>query len=111
MATYTGKRIHELGALPVYKDGGPLPAGPSQAVWNHSPDGFQWGYGGSGPAQLALALLLDATCEETARRHYQMFKWRVVATWKESWSITTQEIADWINKLEEEYHAAEHRWR
>src|SRR5262245_22144387 len=27
---------------------------------NHSPTGFEWGYGGSGPAQLALALLVDA---------------------------------------------------
>src|SRR5467141_965015 len=26
---------------------------------NHSPTGFAWGYGGSGPAQLALALLID----------------------------------------------------
>jgi len=28
---------------------------------DHSPSGFEWGYGGSGPAQLALALLLDYT--------------------------------------------------
>ena len=33
----------------------------SLAVYNHSPDGFAWGYGGSGPAQLALAILLRAT--------------------------------------------------
>ena len=26
-------------------------------LWNHSPSGFEWGYGGSGPAQLALAKL------------------------------------------------------
>ena len=26
---------------------------------NHSPDGFEWGYGGSGPSQLALAILAD----------------------------------------------------
>lgn len=32
---------------------------PRNDVRNHSPDGFQWGYGGSGPAQLALALCLD----------------------------------------------------
>lgn len=32
----------------------------SQRVMNHSPDGFEWGYGGSGPAQLALAILLTA---------------------------------------------------
>ena len=30
----------------------------SLRVRNHSPDGFSWGDGGSGPAQLALALLL-----------------------------------------------------
>jgi hypothetical protein len=41
---------------------------------NHSPTGFAWGYGGSGPAQLALALLVDATQDQTlALRHYQDF--------------------------------------
>jgi hypothetical protein len=29
-------------------------------LFNHSPTGFSWGYGGSGPAQLAVALLADA---------------------------------------------------
>ncbi|HMF28341.1 MAG TPA: DUF6166 domain-containing protein, partial [Candidatus Cybelea sp.] len=28
-------------------------------LYNHSPDGFEIGYGGSGPAQLALAILAD----------------------------------------------------
>ena len=32
----------------------------SQELRNHSPDGFAWGYEGSGPAQFALALLLEA---------------------------------------------------
>lgn len=32
---------------------------PRNDVFNHSPDGFQWGYGGSGPSQLALALTID----------------------------------------------------
>jgi hypothetical protein len=45
-------------------DGKPLDPTPSQKVWNHSPDGFSWGYGGSGPAQLALALLLHAGVKE-----------------------------------------------
>ena len=27
----------------------------------HSPDGFAWGYGGSGPSQLALAILDSMT--------------------------------------------------
>jgi hypothetical protein len=29
-------------------------------LFNHSPTGFSWGDGGSGPAQLAVALLADA---------------------------------------------------
>jgi hypothetical protein len=31
----------------------------SQKIRNHSPDGFEVGYPGSGPAQLALAILID----------------------------------------------------
>jgi len=47
---------------------------------NHSPTGFEWGYGGSGPAQLALAILCDAlNDDERALRHYQDFKRRVIA--------------------------------
>jgi uncharacterized protein DUF6166 len=47
---------------------------------NRSPTGFEWGYGGSGPAQLALALLAHATCDdELALRQHQEFKWRVTA--------------------------------
>ena len=52
---------------------------PSLALRNHSPTGFAWGYGGSGLAQLALALLLHVTDEETALEHHQTFKWEVVA--------------------------------
>jgi hypothetical protein len=51
----------------------------SQAVVNHSPTGFSWGYGGSGPAQLALALLLELTTEEMALLWYQDVKWAIIA--------------------------------
>lgn len=50
---------------------------------NHSPTGFEWGYTGSGPAQLALALLADATGDdEQALRLHQRFKFAHVALWK-----------------------------
>lgn len=52
----------------------------SQAVVNHSPTGFSWGFGGSGPAQLALALLLELTTKELALLWYQDVKWRLIAT-------------------------------
>ena len=39
----------------------------SLAVTRHSAHGFGWGDGGSGAAQLAIALLLRATDAETGR--------------------------------------------
>jgi len=42
----------------VFLDGRELKPDSSQKVVNHSPDGFNWGYTGSGPAQLALAVCM-----------------------------------------------------
>ena len=64
----------------VWLDGKELDPGPSQKVWNKSPDGFNWGYGGSGPAQLALAILLELTDEQMAVRKFQFFKAYYIAT-------------------------------
>jgi hypothetical protein len=64
----------------VYVDDKPLDPAPSQKIHNHSPDGFNWGYGGSGPAQLALGLLLDYYGKESpVWKHYQTFKFGVIA--------------------------------
>lgn len=52
----------------------------SQIIYNHSPDGFMWGYGGSGPAQLALAILLELIPADKARQHYQEFKTKLITT-------------------------------
>lgn len=100
---YYAERISECGHQPVFKklmpDGEPteLSPGPSQNLYNHSPDGFQWGYGGSGPAQLALALLINATTDpDMALAFYQRFKWDKVAGWGEKWSILRSEILLWI---------------
>jgi hypothetical protein len=51
----------------------------SQLIVNHSPDGFEWGYGGSGPAQLALAIALELVDENRAREMYQSFKQQFIA--------------------------------
>jgi hypothetical protein len=100
MAIYKGYRTQICGPLPVTKDGKPLSPVPSQKLYNHSPDGFQWGYRGSGFAQLALALLLDATGDpELSVRLYQDFKWAFVATWGEKWEITTEQIKFWIKQV------------
>lgn len=76
-----------------------LPVEPSQKVVNHAP-GFQWGYAGSGPSQLALAILLDYTKGNVAisKNFYQRFKFEFVAKWQDSWSITDIEIHDWMKE-------------
>lgn len=69
---------------------------------NHSPTGFEWGYAGSGPAQLALALLVDATGDEqTALRLHQEFKFTVIAKLPRAkpWRLSQQAIITTADKL------------
>jgi hypothetical protein len=60
------------------------------------------GYGGNGPAQLALAILLDYTDDpEVARSHYQAFKRGVVSQLECTgpdgrWTLTAGEIKQWL---------------
>ncbi len=90
MKIYQGKRIEEVGPQPVTVNGQPL-----KHKMYHSPDGFQWGYGGSGPADLARSILTDCLDEEDADKFYQKFKWDVVSRWGDSWQITEDEIREW----------------
>lgn len=61
---------------------------------NHSPTGFAWGYSGSGPAQLALAILADLYDDQFALRHYMRFKFRVIAGLDKDtgWTLTEDRI-------------------
>jgi len=58
----------------VYVDGVRLIPDGSLRIRNHSPDGFAWGYAGSGPAQFALALLMLYVDADTAQEYYQDLK-------------------------------------
>ena len=74
-------------------------------LFNHSPTGFSWGYGGSGPAQLALALLADALgYDDRAIRLHHAFKFKVVAAWpeEERWWITAEQIAAVVKVIDQE---------
>ena len=70
----------------------------SQALMNHSLTGFAWGYGGSGPAQLALALLLEiARNTEMALLWYQDVKRHIIARLPQAdFTLDSQEIIDFI---------------
>lgn len=73
--------VREICYVEVLKPGkAPYPLQERQDVINHSPAGISWGYAGSGPAQCALAILLDYLGdEEQARSIYQDFKFKVIA--------------------------------
>jgi hypothetical protein len=66
-----------------------------QHIVRHSPTGMSWGYGGSGPSDLALSLLTEAIGSEKAEKCYQDFKFEVVNLFSDRWSITTEQIQDW----------------
>ncbi len=81
----------------IWIDGKKLDPGKSQKIYNHSPNGFCWGYGGSGPAQLALAILLEFTEKRIALALHQAFKWDYVAQWPIDEDFQVQiNIVGWI---------------
>jgi len=117
MKTYIGTRDSQSGRpfVRVTEDAG----GPGHLLNHlpcHSPDGFEWGYGGSGPADLAIALLADADPSLVRRKRnaldggapiesalYQAFKSQVVARLPrdERWTLTQVQIVDWVTAYRE----------
>ena len=90
MKVYRGARQGQAANVTV--NGRPL--NPRLDLWNHSPTGFEWGYGGSGPAQLALALLADLLQnDDEAVNLHQDFKFSIVAGLPyQGWTLTEEEI-------------------
>lgn len=90
MSYYVGCRT-KMGPV-VTVDGELL--NPRLDLRNHSPTGFDWGYCGSGPAQLALAILADHfDTSDEALELYQRFKWAVIAALpRKGWTFNTQQL-------------------
>lgn len=84
------------------------PLNPRLDLWNHSPAEFEWGYGGSGPAQLALALLADhCGNDEQAVDLHQRFKWAVIAGLpRHHWTLTSRQIDNALEAIREHDGAA-----
>lgn len=100
MKTYIGER-DDQGTLSVYvkEPGKRRKLNPQFKIRNHSPTGFECGYAGSGPAQLALAICVDALKDsDQAQKVYQEFKSKVVATLPRDggWELTETQVLDAI---------------
>ena len=70
-----------------------------QRITLHSPDGFSWGYAGSGPADFALNILSMFIGQEAAEKDglYQRFKEQfIVPIPKEGGTIKRADILAWL---------------
>jgi len=92
---YLANRLSGRAKITVFQGGDRWPL---RHVMRHSPDGFEWSYGGSGPSDAALSIMVDHFKDtEKANELYQEFKWRFIATAPENgFEITTEEIDDWL---------------
>jgi hypothetical protein len=84
----------------------------------HSPTGFEFGYGGSGPADLSLAILADyfeskdsiddfyngpvlgnlSNAGVLAHRYHQPFKWSFIALATGDFSISESQISEYLTE-------------
>lgn len=78
---------------------------------NHSPTGFEWGYVGSGPAQLAwvvtyMTLMIETEVSRefaraTADLYHQGIHHQIIAGLPtDGWQISGKTILDWLHKQE-----------
>ena len=89
-------------------NGKPLPL--RLDLWNHSPTGFEIGYGGSGPAQLALAILADCCGDELAVTFHHPFKWAVIARFPaDGGSLTGTFVRDVLAGLQAKRESQQYR--
>jgi Family of unknown function (DUF6166) len=120
MATYRGLR--RVDGTTRLTGGGKLRGGrpvvtvdgralePRRDLYNHSPDGFEWGYLGSGPAQLALAILAaELEDDDRALRLHQYYKERVIARLDpdEPWTLSSEQVRTVVADLEHELSVLE----
>lgn len=89
MKVYRGERT-PTGVV-VTVDGQPLD--PHRGLRDFRADGFEWGYEGSGPSQLALAILADLHGPAAALGGYRGFMRGVVALLPEQgWQLDSGQI-------------------
>jgi Family of unknown function (DUF6166) len=102
MKHYQGRPRPSFEVMIITTDKPPIALPLRLDLRNHSPTGFAWGYEGSGPAQLALALLCDTIGESKATLLYQDFKRFFVAALSpdEPWELSENDILAWVKMAE-----------
>ena len=65
----------------------------------HSPDGFSWGYSGSGCAELARCILWEHLGFEPHAALYQKFREDYIARFRidQNWILSSEAIKAWLD--------------
>lgn len=101
MKVYKGKRVGPPEGLPLEEPNDVIVTVNDKSLKHqvyHSPTGFNWGYLGSGPSDLARSILWDFLEKEPTRELYMSFKEEFVSGWLDKWQVTSAEIKAWIIK-------------
>ena len=99
---FRGKRVEDIRLVEVVVGDRVvlLPLKPSLQIAEHSPEGFNWGYEGSVPAQLALGILYEVTGNVAlSREYYPLFKIDHVSQWSEHWEMRESEVLEWLRDV------------
>lgn len=105
MKLYSGVRTNDGCEVRVHEPGGHTRGLDLRLdVRSHSSTGAEWGYSGSGPAQLALALACDVLGDdEAAQAVYQDLKFRVVGRLPhDNWVLSEEQLRESIRQLQAE---------
>jgi len=105
MKRYHGTRTEQGCTVTVEEDGKPMRTLDLRLdLRQHSPTGPEWGYSGSGPAQLALALAADVLGDdEKAQDLYQRLKFKLIGRLPhEGWVLTEERILAALTAIEQQ---------
>ena len=107
----TGAEVHEILKRGERDNVVSVPLPLRLDLRDHSPTGFEWGYGGSGPSQLALAVLVEVTGDEGyACARYMDFTDGIIASLPfAGWSLSAETVTEWVRvhpaTVEEKFYA------
>lgn len=87
--------VHEEGQEP-------RPLALRHDLRRHS-ESFNWGFAGSGPAQLALALAADVLGDDEGQAVYQRLKFRLVGRLpQDGWSLSEEQLRRVLGDVQEQ---------
>ncbi|MCL2092980.1 MAG: DUF6166 domain-containing protein [Treponema sp.] len=96
--------IPNFGDVICRRENGEIYTNVPRRIIRHSPDGFEWGYAGSGPADFAFNILSCYIGEDSAKSGglYQAFKFKFVSNLpKEGGTIKKADVMKWLDEVKQ----------